>query len=129
MPVRHMPHASLVAGERVGKPGGVQESGYQVVRLATELVPATLALLGSDYLSPFWAVLFYFTLILFGVAQQLAIWHCVITGIMAINAPSLKSWETTITFFTCGAGFVLGLPMTTEASHSRKHSGNLQAFF
>ncbi|KAL0275503.1 UNVERIFIED_CONTAM: hypothetical protein PYX00_003332 [Menopon gallinae] len=114
IPVRHMPHASLVAGDRVGRPGSVQESGYQVIRLATELVPATLALLGSDYLSPFWAVLFYFTLILFGVAQQLAIWHCVITGIMAINAPSLKSWETTITFFTCGAGFVLGLPMTTE---------------
>lgn len=45
---------------------------------------------------------------------QLAIWHCVITGIMAINAQSLKSWETTITFFSCACGFILGLPMTTE---------------
>lgn len=116
MPVRLMPHASLVAGDRIGKPGASHESGYQVVRLATELMPATLAVLGADELSPFWAVLFYFTLILFGVAQQLAIWHCVITGIMAINAPSLKSWETTITFFTCATGFVLGLPMTTEVS-------------
>ncbi|KAK6637039.1 hypothetical protein RUM43_010713 [Polyplax serrata] len=114
MPVRHLSHASLMAGERVGKPEALHESGYQVLRLATELVPATLAILDGNYLSPFWAVLFYFTLILFGIAQQLAIWHCVITGIMAINAPVLKSWETTITFFTCAAGFILGLPMTTE---------------
>lgn len=33
---------------------------------------------------------------------------------MAINVKKLKSWETTITFFTCACGFVLGLPMTTE---------------
>ena len=114
IPLRHMSHASLVAGDRVSKPGAAHESGYQVIRLATELIPATLAILDGNYLSPFWAVLFYFTLILFGIAQQLAIWHCVITGIMAINAPTLKSWETTITFFTCAAGFILGLPMTTE---------------
>ncbi|KAE8742791.1 hypothetical protein FOCC_FOCC011649, partial [Frankliniella occidentalis] len=115
-PVRWMPHASYVMGERVQKPGSLaaQESGYQVLRLATELVPTTLALLGADQVSPFWAVLFYFVLILFGIAQQLAIWHCVITGIMAINAQSLKCWETTITFFSCACGFILGLPMTTE---------------
>lgn len=47
---------------------------------------------------------------------QLCIWHCVITGIMAINVATLKSWETTITFFSCACGFVLGLPMTTEVS-------------
>lgn len=41
-----------------------------MLRLATELVPTTLALLGADQVSPFWAVLFYFVLILFGVAQQ-----------------------------------------------------------
>lgn len=26
----------------------------------------------------------------------------------------LRSWETTITFFVCGLGFVLGLPLCTE---------------
>jgi len=46
------------------------QSGYQVLRLATELVPSTLALLGADAVSPFWAILFYFVLILFGIAQQ-----------------------------------------------------------
>ncbi|KDR15727.1 sodium- and chloride-dependent glycine transporter 1 isoform X2 [Zootermopsis nevadensis] len=115
-PVRYMTHTVLIAGSRVTLPGvdPRQQSGYQVLRLATELVPSTLALLGADVVSPFWAVLFYFVLILFGIAQQLCIWHCVITGIMAISAASLKSWETTITFFSCVCGFILGLPMTTE---------------
>ncbi|GJQ74572.1 hypothetical protein Trydic_g21433 [Trypoxylus dichotomus] len=114
-PVRYMVHNSYILGEKVVRPGMdcTSESGYQVLRLATELVPATFALLGSE-ISPFWAVLFYFILILFGIAQQLAIWHCVITGIMAIKSKVLKSWETTITFFSCACGFILGLPMTTE---------------
>nr|XP_022903756.1 sodium- and chloride-dependent glycine transporter 2 [Onthophagus taurus]XP_022903757.1 sodium- and chloride-dependent glycine transporter 2 [Onthophagus taurus] len=115
-PLRYMGHNSYILGEKVLKPGmdTTTESGYQVLRFATELIPATFALLGSEKISPFWAVLFYFILILFGIAQQLAIWHCVITGIMAIKAKVLKSWETTITFFSCTCGFVLGLPMTTE---------------
>lgn len=87
---------------------------FQVLRLATELLPATFALMGADQVSPFWAVLTYFIFIMFGIAQQLAIWHCVITGIMAINAKVLKKWESTITFFSCACGFILGLPMATE---------------
>ncbi|XP_046602174.1 sodium-dependent transporter bedraggled [Neodiprion lecontei] len=116
IPERYMNHASFLAGQRVIRHGAnlSAESGYQVLRLATELVPATLALLGSEQVSPFWAVLFYFILILFGIAQQLAIWHCVITGIMAINAKTMKLWETTITFFSCACGYILGLPMATE---------------
>lgn len=77
----------------------------QALRLATELMPATFAIVGADQVSPFWAVLFYFILIMFGIAQQLAIWHCVITGIMAINAKVLKSWETTITFLVVHVDF------------------------
>lgn len=87
-----------------------------MLRFATELVPATFAVLGTDEVSPFWAVLFYFTLIMFGIAQQLAIWHCVITGIIAIRTKLLKYWETTITFFSCACGFIMGLPMATEVS-------------
>lgn len=71
-PERFMTHASFIVGERVIRPGidPSGESGYQVLRLSTELVPATLALLGTEQVSPFWAVLFYFILILFGIAQQ-----------------------------------------------------------
>ncbi|CAG9825106.1 unnamed protein product [Phaedon cochleariae] len=115
-PARNLLHNSFIVGEKVMRPtvDYTTESGYQVLRLATELVPATFAVMGSDQVSPFWAVLFYFILIMFGIAQQLAIWHCVITGIMAIKANVLKSWETTITFFSCACGFILGLPMATE---------------
>ncbi|KAF7383419.1 hypothetical protein HZH66_012769 [Vespula vulgaris] len=115
-PERFMSHASFLVGQRVTRPGADVsiESGYQVLRLSTELVPATLALLGTEQVSPFWAVLFYFILILFGIAQQLAIWHCVITGIMAINTKMMKLWETTITFFSCACAYILGLPMATE---------------
>jgi len=71
-PERFMSHASFLLGQRVIRPGANTsiESGYQVLRLSTELVPATLALLGAEQVSPFWAVLFYFILILFGIAQQ-----------------------------------------------------------
>ncbi|XP_043803656.1 sodium-dependent transporter bedraggled isoform X1 [Apis laboriosa] len=115
-PERFMAHTSFIVGERVTRPGAdfSIESGYQVLRLSTELVPATLALLGTEQVSPFWAILFYFILILFGIAQQLAIWHCVITGIMAINTKMMKLWETTVTFFSCACAYILGLPMATE---------------
>lgn len=71
-PERFMSHASFLLGQRVVRPGAdiSAESGYQVLRFSTELVPATLAILGTEQVSPFWAVLFYFILILFGIAQQ-----------------------------------------------------------
>ncbi|EZA52251.1 Sodium- and chloride-dependent glycine transporter, partial [Ooceraea biroi] len=126
-PERFMSHASFLLGQRVIRPGAdtSTESGYQVLRLSTELVPATLALLGAEQVSPFWAVLFYFILILFGIAQQLAIWHCVITGIMAINTKMMKLWETSITFFSCTCGYMLGLPMATESARNLSFTGRI----
>ncbi|XP_071444051.1 sodium-dependent transporter bedraggled isoform X2 [Hetaerina americana] len=140
-PPRYMTHVPLVAGVQVAVPWPpmtfegsyskeieflrdmvtTERSGYQSLRIATELAPAAFAFLGTTQLSPFWAVLFYFTLILFGIGQQLAIWHCVITGITAINTKKLRTWETTITFFACAFGFVLGLPMTTELGIFAEH--------
>lgn len=74
-PERFMSHTSFLLGQRVIRPNADAsiESGYQVLRLCTELVPATLALLGTEQVSPFWAVLFYFIIILFGIAQQ--VWY------------------------------------------------------
>lgn len=72
-PVRWMQHSSLLLGERTMKtsvPGMPQESGYQAMRLATELFPATFALVGAKTISPFWSVLFYFVMIMFGIGQQ-----------------------------------------------------------
>jgi len=33
---------------------------------------------------------------------------------MAINTKMMKLWETSITFFSCTCGYMLGLPMATE---------------
>lgn len=76
-PVRWMQHSSLLLGERTMKnnvPGMPQESGYQAMRLATELFPATFAMIGAKNISPFWSVLFYFVLIMFGIGQQVSGW-------------------------------------------------------
>jgi solute carrier family 6 (neurotransmitter transporter) len=75
IPERLIAHASFLVGQRATRLGSELnfESGYQALRLSTELVPATLAILGTEQVSPFWAVLFYFILILFGVAQQVRV--------------------------------------------------------
>lgn len=116
-PVRYMGHYGSLVGVTVWKGGNVERtfSGWQPLQLATQIVPATLAVLPANILSPAWAVIFYFILIMFGIAQQLAIWHCVITGIMAINAEALRVWETTITFLSCVFGLAMGLTLSTDA--------------
>nr|XP_049703725.1 sodium-dependent transporter bedraggled isoform X3 [Helicoverpa armigera] len=116
-PVRYMGHYGSLVGVTVWKTGNTARtlSGWQPLQLATQIVPATLAVLPANLLSPAWAVIFYFIIIMFGIAQQLAIWHCVITGIMAINAEALKVWETTITFLSCVFGLAMGLLLSTDA--------------
>ncbi|CAG4935948.1 unnamed protein product [Parnassius apollo] len=116
-PVRYMGHYGSLVGVTVWKSGnaGRVYSGWQPLQLATQIVPATLAVLPANVLSPAWAVIFFFILIMFGIAQQLAIWHCVIAGIMAINADALKIWETTITFLSCVFGLAMGLLLSTDA--------------
>ncbi|XP_068617356.1 sodium-dependent transporter bedraggled isoform X2 [Battus philenor] len=116
-PVRYMGHYGSLVGVTVWRNGnaGKVYSGWQPLQLATQIVPATLAVLPANVLSPAWAVIFYFILIMFGIAQQLAIWHCVITGIMAINPRTLRLWETTITFLSCVFGLAMGLLLSTDA--------------
>ena len=77
VPIRWMSHSGLILGERTIKPQTniCHESGYQPLRLATELVPATFAAIGPKIISPFWSILFYFVFIMFGLAQQVRIDH------------------------------------------------------
>ena len=109
-------HISYLAGVRIisAERNPVLESGYQVARLATELVPAYFALLGPKMISPFWSVLFYFIFILLGISQCLAVFHTIIQGIIAIRPATLKTWEGSITLGVCSMGFILGLPAATE---------------
>ncbi|XP_059057554.1 sodium-dependent transporter bedraggled isoform X2 [Achroia grisella] len=116
-PTRYMGHYGSIVGVTVWRTGNAAKSysGWQPLQLATQIVPATLAVLPANILSPAWAVIFYFILIMFGIAQQLAIWHCVITGIMAINPEGLRVWETTITFLSCVFGLAVGYLLSTDA--------------
>jgi len=109
-------HVSFLSGIRIIHPRQDKRfaSGYQVHRLATELIPAYFAILEPKKISPFWSVLFYFTMIMLGIAQCLALFHTVIQGVIAIKPSGLKSWEGSITFCVCAIGFILGLPMGTE---------------
>ena len=87
---------AFLSGIRIVQPGRDPEkySGYQVMRLDTELVPALAAVLGPHMLSPFWIVIFYFSMILFALGQQLAICHTVISSLIAVRPEKLKEFET-----------------------------------
>lgn len=72
---RYLPHSSLMVGNRVilpavGTKNKNSRSGYQAIRLVTELLPATFAILGVRQMSPCWAVVAFLTLIFFGILQQ-----------------------------------------------------------
>ncbi|GBP80712.1 Sodium- and chloride-dependent glycine transporter 1 [Eumeta japonica] len=115
IPVRYMGHYGSVVGITVWRGGGVanQLSGWQPLQLLTQMVPATLAVVTTEVISPAWSGMFYFILITLGIAQQLAIWHCVVAGIVSISK-TLQPWETVITLLTCILGLLVGLIFTTD---------------
>ncbi|XP_055925391.1 sodium-dependent transporter bedraggled-like [Argiope bruennichi] len=106
---------SLLFGVSViPKESFVYQSGYQVLRLATETFPAALAVEGVRSISSFWSICFYTAMILFGFGQQVVIWYCVVESIIAVNYKVFKAWHTTLTFITCNLAFLLGLPITSN---------------
>ncbi|KAG8180206.1 hypothetical protein JTE90_027918 [Oedothorax gibbosus] len=106
---------SLVFGvSAIPKESFVYQSGYQVLRLATEAFPAALAVEGVRSISSFWSICFYTSMILFGFGQQIVMWYCVVESIIAVNYKVFKAWHTTFTFVTCNLAFLLGLPLTSN---------------
>ncbi|GIX83668.1 sodium- and chloride-dependent glycine transporter 1 [Caerostris extrusa] len=106
---------SLLSGVSVIPKGSfVYQSGYQVLRLATEAFPAALAVEGVRSISSFWSICFYTAMILFGFGQQITIWYCVVESLIAVNYKVFKAWHTTLTFITCNLAFLLGLPITSN---------------
>ncbi|XP_022238036.1 sodium- and chloride-dependent glycine transporter 1-like isoform X2 [Limulus polyphemus] len=105
---------NLVIGEKFPSSSGLSvTSGYQVLRLATEIFPSALAVQGVNVISSFWPICFYFMMIIFGLAQITVIWITVVESIIAIKPNILLGWQTVITLTSCTAGFLLGLPMTS----------------
>ncbi|XP_076373009.1 sodium-dependent transporter bedraggled-like [Tachypleus tridentatus] len=89
-------------------------SGYQVLRFATEIFPATLALSGVTTISSFWSICFFMMMIVLGLAQQIALWNVVVESVIAMKPKLFAGWQTIITFICCNVGFLFGLPMTTN---------------
>lgn len=108
-------YSPLLLGERALLPEANvnRESGYQVLRLATELVPSIFAILGPEKLSPLWAILFYSSMFLIGMAQLLAIWHSCVTGLSAAlsKATGSKNTHYQVVLCSCATAFLLGLPL------------------
>lgn len=110
--VRHLWHHSSVLGVRVGAEG--RGGPTQPLRLATQLLPAALALLSTRRLSSFWAVLFYLSMLLLGLAQLASLVCAVLLGVTDIHSRLLRPRWLTVTVAVCGAGLLLALPLACE---------------
>ena len=72
--------------------------------------------LGPRILSAFWVVMFYFTMIVFGLSQQMALVHTVASGLISIRPDHFLQFESSLTFMSCLLGLVFSFPMATEVS-------------
>ncbi|XP_050092162.1 sodium-dependent transporter bedraggled [Anopheles aquasalis] len=107
MPNRWLLRYSMVVGESFKRPYAdpSRESGYQVLRLVTELLPASLAAASHENIAPVWGLIGYLTLLLFGLGQLCVMWKP-ISGAFG-DAPSSI-------LLSCVTGLLLGMPMATE---------------
>ena len=69
---------------------------------------------GPKLFSAFWVVMFYFTMIVFGLSQQMALVHTVASGLIAIRPDHFLQFESSLTFMSCLLGLVFSFPMATE---------------
>lgn len=82
-----------------------RESHYGIMRFATEIYPAALAIEGPNRISSFWAMAFYLSAILLNLGSLIVIWGTVIDAIVAIDLKRLKMWKPTIAFISSVAAF------------------------
>ena len=107
MPMKWMRRHSTVLGESYRRPGmnPTRESGFQVIRLVTELFPATLAAATPARMSPLWGVLGFFLFLQFAVGQLCAMWKPI--------AGALGN-STSAVLLSCVTGLLLAIPLATE---------------
>lgn len=75
-------------------------------------------------MSPFWVILFYFTMILLGLSQQMALVHTIASGLIAIRPDHFLQFESSLTFMSCLLGLVFSFPMATEVRNCRPSSSS-----
>lgn len=86
-----------------------KESGYQAIRLVTELFPATLAAAGQEQISSGWCSLGYLLFLFFAIGQLCAMWKPV---------SSALGDSTSAVLISCITGLLLGIPYATESGIS-----------
>ncbi len=91
-------------------------SHYQVMRFATEVFPAALAIEGSRNIGSIWAVLFYLSAIIFSQGHLIVVWGSVTDAIVAIMPTFFKLWRPLLTFITCVFAFLMALSMSSTVS-------------
>lgn len=94
------------------------ESGWQAIRLVTEIFPATLAAATLESVSSFWSLLGFLLFTCFGIGQLCAMWKP-ITSLLRNYSESISATSTTV-LLTCLAGLLLGIPLTTESGINSK---------
>ncbi|XP_071984703.1 sodium- and chloride-dependent glycine transporter 1 isoform X2 [Engystomops pustulosus] len=81
--------------------------------LAFVAYPEALTLLP---ISPLWSILFFFMLILLGLGTQFCLLETLVTAIVdEIGNDWIIRWKTCVTLGVAVVGFLLGIPLTTQA--------------
>ncbi|KAL5274224.1 hypothetical protein ACFFRR_000781 [Megaselia abdita] len=113
LPIKFIPHYSSLLGETYYRPQNVpnQESGYQSLRLITELFPATVSIGSEEFTSP-WTISTFFMFIFFGIGQLCAMWKPISTAL---------GESTSSVLLSCVTGLLLGIPLATEIGISIIH--------
>ncbi|XP_052900064.1 sodium-dependent transporter bedraggled [Anopheles moucheti] len=114
MPNRWLLRYSTVVGESFKRSYAdpSRESGYQALRLVTELFPAALAATTPEHIAPVWGSVGYMALVLFGLGQLCVMWKPIAGAIG--DAPSSI-------LLSCVTGLLLGMPLATEGGINIVH--------
>lgn len=115
-----LPRYSTLLGESYRRHDGhTAESGWQAIRLATELFPATVAAATNAQMSSFWTLLGFCVFLFFGIGQLCAMWQP-IAAALGNNTKSNSTMSTT-TLLSCLIGCFLGIPLVTERAMNIIH--------
>ncbi|KAI1287031.1 Sodium-dependent proline transporter [Halotydeus destructor] len=94
-----------------------RESHYAILRFATEIYPAALAVEGPNRISSFWSMSFYLSAIMLNLGFLIVLVGTLVDAIVSIDLKRLKAWKSTIAFVFCIISFSATLPMTTPSAY------------
>lgn len=106
-PAKLVPHYSSFIGETYRRPTALHksESGYQMLRFVTELLPSAVAV-ASDRMSWIWTAVIFMSLLIFGINQLCVMWQSI---------SSTLGSSTRAVLLSCMSGLLLSIPFATEA--------------